>query len=268
MPIDQSNLPVSGAGGYASICETATKATWALYPGDDDCNPKIENGFPTGSAFAVSPEGLFLTATHVIEDIREAFEDEEFRLCIVRDPTHFGHGGPHIVNVNVEKEYSKGIQDVTVLSTDADVSEIDTFEHLEVRTQPPLSAMGQPVAAFGYPLNDVDSDDGWDLLVRTFSGVVSQLVVDFGPHPYYEVDAIFNPGLSGGPLISLSQGDVIGVVKAFDWHVQEVDLPHRSVQVPYPTNISQASVITDCDHPDVTTDIGQELENLGIDSSS
>ena len=256
MPIDDSDIARSGHFGYAPICQDATNAVYALYPADSDGNPVTKgSGFVNGSAFAVSPDGLFLTASHVLSKIRTTLADKDYQLGLARD-VRFGNDERVLVGANVVQEYKKDLQDIAVLS--CDVSPLDSFEHLVVRTQGPVESMGQPVATFGYPIN-AKGEEGWNILQRTFSGVVSS-VSTFNSFPTYEVDALFNPGLSGGPLLSLRKGDVIGIVHGTKWHTQSFN----GQGVPYPAHISKAKIVTELDAFD--TSIGRELEEFGVDS--
>ena len=64
-----------------------------------------------------------------------------------------------------------------------------------------LPAVGAPVAAFGHP---------WGLNFTATRGIVSGEPWLF-PREYIQTDAILNHGNSGGPLINLSSGKVVGL---------------------------------------------------------
>lgn len=64
-----------------------------------------------------------------------------------------------------------------------------------------LPAIGAPVAAFGHP---------WGLNFTATRGIVSGLPWIF-PSEYVQTDAVLNHGNSGGPLINLNNGKVVGL---------------------------------------------------------
>jgi serine protease Do len=64
-----------------------------------------------------------------------------------------------------------------------------------------LPQLGQPVAAFGFP---------WDTDFTGTRGVISSWP-NPDPTPWLQTDAAVNPGNSGGPLVSLSTGEIVGV---------------------------------------------------------
>lgn len=267
MPISESSIRELGSLGHAPICSEATQCIYALYPGDEDGSPHVSwDKFTYGTAFAASADGLFITATHVLNDIEEAANGRSYNLCLIRDRTTFGHPVARITDVNIVKEFDRELQDISVIS--GEVSNVESYDHLEVRTNGRLDSMGQPVSTFGYPVNEL-VEGRWMIEMRTSQGVVSRVVADsrLEMHPYYEVDRIFNPGLSGGPLISLLEGDVIGVVSEFDWWVETINWDGEDVDVPYPTHLSKAMIVTEQEQARTDTLVGDELESLGVAAS-
>ena len=236
--------------GYAPLCEEIIKSTYAIYVSDTEGNPinKYE-----GTAFAVSEDGLFLTATHVLNEIKNKIDESNRHLALVRDISPFGMNTQVILGANIIKEYDTKSSDISVLK--AGIDEVDSYSHLDLRTKGEVESMGQPTAAFGYPNAINDFSDGWNINQATVSGIVSSIHT-FEDWPAYQVDTLFHPGLSGGPLISLREGDVIGVVHGREKYEDSDGYSNKL----FPAQISQAKVITRTQHGD----IGTELEDMGV----
>jgi S1-C subfamily serine protease len=208
-----------------------------------------------GSAFAVSSDGLFITASHVLEDIEDSLDTKNRRIGLARDTFPFEVNKEVIVGANVIKKFDVEESDITVLS--ADVDELPSYEFLKVRTGGDSESMAQPVAAFGYPINEFEEDESWNISQRTVGGIVSNITTREG-YPTYEIDTLFHPGLSGGPVISLRRGDVIGVVHARGSYLDEFN----SKPFPTPSHLSEAkSTIGD---RSVKDSVGSELERYGV----
>ena len=145
---------------------------------------KVETEQAQGSGFFVGADGqrgLVLTSYHVIDSDLS----------------------------NVKITAGSESYDATVLGYDAekDVAMLrvccsSSFDYLAMSPEQPPS--GTRVIAVGFPLG---SDDA----VIT-SGIVSRTFFDddHGAH-IVQTDAPLNPGNSGGPLVSLSTGEVVGI---------------------------------------------------------
>lgn len=256
MPVRESQIEKCGYSGYAPICSTVTKATYAIFLCDDDFEPVGEY---EGSAFAVSSDGLFMTATHVINELIDEIENPNRHIGIARDISPFGTNEQVLKGLNVVKSFSEDTYDISILS--GDIEGLDSYEYLTVRTTGNVEAMGQPVAAFGYPkainkmYEEWDVNQEWDINQATVSGIVSSINA-FDDSPSYQVDTLFHPGFSGGPLISLRMGDVIGVIHKREKYEEYDGFADRLV----PADISEAKFVTSSDK----WDIGTELEDLGV----
>ena len=245
--------------GYGALWNKVAESIYLVAAGtkhDDQSIKNFKSGNPAicaGTAFAVSPDGLFLTATHVIEEIEKHAQNKGHDIFLAARPS-FGKEARNFFVTKIVKKWPSNIQDVTLLRAKVDKD----IPFIPVRTYGPIEAPGRPVATFGYPLQLIKqkSDTAFEIQAvhRTFHGVICA-IVGGGDESLanYEVDAIFNPGNSGGPLISTIQGDVIGVV-------------HGQVQLSgQPTSISIAKVLTEI--PDQKFNLGTELEMLGVRSS-
>ncbi len=134
-----------------------------------------------GSGFIVSPDGVILTNTHVVDDAKEVTvrltDNREFRAKVIgKDP----------------------VSDVAVLRIDAKnlpTVKLGDSGHVKV---------GEWVVAIGSPY-------GFDNSVT--AGIVSAKARSLGNDsyvPFLQTDAAVNPGNSGGPLFNL-RGEVIGI---------------------------------------------------------
>jgi len=93
---------------------------------------------------------------------------------------------------------------------------------LRLRALPP--EVGDVVAAFGYPLSSVDAvsreplELRWSIAPYTTQGVVTQVFAERRDRallsfPCFEINARFEPGMSGGPIFN-AQGHLCGIISA------------------------------------------------------
>ena len=141
---------------------------------------RIETDVMQGSGFAIDPDGLILTNSHVISgatDITVFFEDGTSYAGTVeaRDP----------------------VADLAVVKIEA-----EGIPYLELGDASQLS-LGSQVLVIGYP----------DTVYPTVtSGLASSFIYDQGRNiNWIQTDSAINPGNSGGPIVNL-QGQVVGVV--------------------------------------------------------
>ncbi len=87
--------------------------------------------------------------------------------------------------------------DIAVLELDGDISQLQEAE-LSCTDAP---GVGHPVGAYGHP---------WGFDFTGTQGVISGAATDWGP-TMIQMDTPINAGNSGGPLISLETGEVVGV---------------------------------------------------------
>ncbi len=132
-----------------------------------------------GSGFAISPDGLIVTANHVVEDADKVIvttrAGRKLKARVVRRHPDF---------------------DVALLSTGTALAEC-----LPVGTK--QAEVGDELYAIGAP-------GGEKLAFSVTRGIVSGLRT-FEDHSFIQTDAAINPGHSGGPMIG-KDGHVMGVV--------------------------------------------------------
>ncbi len=178
------------AGAATPVIERAKLAT-ALVELPD------EEGF--GSAFCITPEGIFVTNQHVVEGVAV--------------------GGKVKLVLNAG-ERNQRIVDATVLR----VNEQDDLALLRADSRVPFTALSlgdtanltetQPVAAIGFPFGaDLALEEGQYPNAAVNIGRITALRKVQGELHELQIDAAINPGNSGGPLIN-ERGQVIGVVYA------------------------------------------------------
>jgi S1-C subfamily serine protease len=142
-----------------------------------------EGGRGSGTAFVVSPDGYLVTCDHVVRgatDIKVKLGDQTVPCKVVAsDKTH----------------------DVAVLHVDRhDLPALPLADSESVE-------LAEDVRAIGYPLSDVLGSS-----VKVTQGSISG-IVSKSRGKIFQIDAVVNPGNSGGPLLD-GRGAVIGVVNA------------------------------------------------------
>ena len=147
-----------------------------------DGAPSIEQIRVIGSGFFSDPNGLVITAFHVVEGQREVYvidhQNQVFRARV---------------------QQTSAADDLAVLTVET--PEPMTFATLPLATGTPQIA--EPVIAIGNPF-------GFTFTVT--SGIVSALnrSIPNGTEGLIQTDTPINPGNSGGPLLNMA-GTVIGV---------------------------------------------------------
>jgi S1-C subfamily serine protease len=205
-PAHRRLAPRPGCAPRAGVVSLLLAVT-ALLPGRADILPAdvlrakgatvlVETHGGTGSAFCIDASGYFVTNQHVVG----AEGSEDVRLVL-----HSGESNQTIVRARVV--HSDSGRDLALLKTETPVA----LTPLELGTSADLIET-TTVAAFGYPF-------GKGLAVKPTSypaisvnlGHVTSLRKDRGQLAQIQIDAIVNPGNSGGPVLD-SSGRVIGIV--------------------------------------------------------
>jgi len=141
-----------------------------------------QGGRSAGTAFVVNPDGLLVTALHVIEAAREVTVTFPGRTTVPAEV------------VGLDPDNDLAVLRIPVTGLPA----------LAVAAR--LPRLAEEILVLGFPL--VSLLGQYDLTVTR--GVISSLRPELG---VLQIDASINPGVSGGPVIT-SSGEVVGVVVA------------------------------------------------------
>ncbi len=136
----------------------------------------------TGTGFVVHPDGLLVTALHVVEAAHELMVAIPGRTTLRAD----------VVSADPEN-------DVAVLRVGA-----SGLPALQLALQVPR--VGEEILVMGYPLASILGQH--DITVTR--GIVSAVRPEIG---MIQVDAAMNPGVSGGPVVNV-RGEVVGMAVA------------------------------------------------------
>ena len=165
-----------------------------------------------GSGFFVSPDGLFITAAHVIEDCPSCdcvFLRKEMRASCTNDPGR----RPGSVTLVASDEY----RDLAVLKvtrfSDSVTQDVPSAEIPYLPLSAGVLEEGESVYSFGYTF----LEEGF-LAPRLTSAIVSAISYQWEcgsgscDDGYYVIDKHLEHGNSGGPLVALSTGKAHGVI--------------------------------------------------------
>lgn len=179
----------------------------------------------SSTALAENGEGIFKGAPDYTVQIRTTvdmpFKDDQRSSSMgagfivdaergwVMTNAHVAARSPSHVRVRFQRgEYQEATKiyvdpylDLAILALDE--SQRDGLEAatLDCRDIPPI---GHPIGAFGHP---------WGLAYTGTRGIISGVTSRMGPE-MLQTDAPINGGNSGGPLISLETGDIVGISTA------------------------------------------------------
>jgi S1-C subfamily serine protease len=158
-------------------------------PPQEEVAPKQESAkkfLRSGTAFAVRPDGVLVTAFHVVESA-----DVVVVACQDKKP------------VVVEIQAASSTTDLAVLKA----RELVTPDYLSF-ADPRAAGIGMKVFTVGYPAPDLLGRDA-----KFTEGVVSSLSGPGGDASFLQITVPAHGGNSGGALVN-EQGEVVGVVIA------------------------------------------------------
>lgn len=166
-------LELRGTNTYTFGASLETQPFWG--------HPDRQEG--SGTAFVVSADGYLITCHHVVRDAADI-------------KVTLGHQ-----TLPCEVVASDNLHDLALLRVakkDLPALPLADSESVE---------LAQEVRAAGYPLSDVLGSD-----LKITQGSVAGISTKEG-HRVFQIDAVVNPGNSGGPLLD-GRGAVVGVVNA------------------------------------------------------
>lgn len=152
-----------------------------------------------GTAFCVDAAGMFVTNNHVAREAEAAGH-----LILVLQPGEKEQRSLHARVVRVDKQ-----ADLALLSVDNAAG----LTALKLGKTDNLNETAS-VTALGYPFGiELATAKGQYPNVTVSVGHISALRKNMGMLEEIQLDAVLNPGNSGGPVLN-TQGDVIGIVRA------------------------------------------------------
>ncbi len=183
----------AGAVLPSAVIERAKRATALV-----EITVNNEHGF--GSAFCIDSSGLFVTNAHV------AASKKGEKIRLVLNP---GEKTERIVQARILR--SDAELDLAILQSDVSLPE--TTPVVELGSVDDLTETAE-VTAFGYPFgNMLALEKNSFPSVSVNIGHITSLRKKAGELEMIQVDAMLNPGNSGGPVLD-DNGRVIGVVRA------------------------------------------------------
>ncbi|RJQ39928.1 MAG: DUF5050 domain-containing protein [Dehalococcoidia bacterium] len=142
---------------------------------------RIKTDLGSGSGFLISPDGLILTANHVISGSKEI-------------TVYLSNGTSYQATVK-SRDMVRDLATIEIKAANLPYLEFGDLSRV---------ALGQTVIVLGYPLGNES--------VSVTSGLVSTIDYDGGRNiTWVQTDSAVNPGNSGGPLLNL-RGQVIGII--------------------------------------------------------
>jgi len=160
-----------------------------------------------GTAFAVASD-RFVSCNHVIENL----DPKTLKLSGAADPTA---GLPMNIHDVVETKCDPQL-DIALLKTKRVQGDI-----VPITFEPGLPQVGLDILAVGYPLPEQQPPEirenekriNVDAVVtfRAIRGIIASRMAD---GVQFEIDKLTNPGQSGGPVISIGTGKLVGMCRA------------------------------------------------------
>lgn len=181
-----------------------------------------------GTAFNVSPAGLWITAGHVIDEALDVVaETAESQLAIVWIGSGDGHDVPDLLGgpipvIHYQRDHAS---DVGMMRTNL-LKDGEPYPLPFLRLGAGMRKVQKPIAALGYTRFDVKSEvvgvDRYKTIVeQNFYVSAGRITKNYPegrdslmlPTACFETSARFNGGMSGGPVVD-GEGIVCGVVSS------------------------------------------------------
>jgi hypothetical protein len=183
-----------------------------------------------GSGFFVSPNGYFLTCHHVINSPKNQHIDGDGYRILSRTGGSLGKFARwhQILNVTAGKELTL-IPDKDIAIIKFPLGLEDKQVHLNINYSPvddgtSIGVMGYPLSRLMFKNNNVNEPDLSNIFPRLSRNIISsQQEVELLQTPdgnvsniiLVEVNFLFVPGNSGGPIFSADNGDAIAFVAGY-----------------------------------------------------
>jgi len=157
----------------------------------------LEDAGVRGSAFLINNEGYFLTAAHVL---REYKPNTGYLTLVFPQKNGMGNGGAWFEIVDKDEKLDIALCKVRGLD-----KEHWTWSSLSLSPAPIVA--GKLVVIAGFPLGS------WNASIQPGSIAADKTVLDVpGMLPLFQVSVAGNQGDSGGPVVDLKTGRVMGII--------------------------------------------------------
>ena len=183
-----ANLPYEAKSDMEAIKKHVEKALIYI-------EVMLEDGSASGSGFIISPKGYAITCCHVVEGAKE------IKVRIKPE----GEDGPTIFSpakVVAKLEF----EDIALISIDA-----VNLPYVSMLPEDKNGQVGEKIFLFGYPLGAMLSDSRYLLSYNMTQGNISARQKKEG-FDLTIIDILAVQGNSGGPIISATTGEVLGVL--------------------------------------------------------
>jgi S1-C subfamily serine protease len=236
-----------------------------MYWGEEGQAPDPAHSGVVGSGFLVNTDGYYVTAAHVLQ----LYKPNSAQLTVIVKQRRFGGGSGFWFDV-VERDEQ---HDLALCKLKGFVTRKPDKKNPK-RTIFPISSLdvsseilqqGQFIAIVGFPLGSWNSAVQFGTVAATETVNPNLPGVPAGRRELIQISASGNQGNSGGPVISLRTGKVIGVIDqaipAPLWSNQPVPVMQNSgIMLAVPA--SWVSALLDRNH--VKAEEHRPEENIGI----
>jgi hypothetical protein len=180
-----------------------------------------------GTAFSIANFGAMLTAKHVIEEAKQRSENENTLIAVLYVAEGIGHQVPDLLGgpLPITHAYLSGSTDLAVLQVQLPLVDGKPLDFPALRLSPGVPTLGTSTMTLGYNRFEARSlSQGPERpafeLASHFSASAGKILQIYprgrdsvmAPFPCFEVGGRFDAGMSGGPVVSASTGDVCGIV--------------------------------------------------------
>lgn len=230
------------------------------------------NYMPLGSGFFVSRK-IFLTCAHLFIRQPHTHVDGDAYHLVSRSKTNLIHwpiqNGVVGQNIHIFPE-----ADLALLTVDSDQDKAYLpLEYGEILEGAEIGVAGYPIPILQAINNQIDCSS---LIYRVARNVLTAAYLatwdsGFGPTltniPVLEVNFLFVPGNSGGPIFSATNGRVIGYVQGFRSHKVEERVETADTSLTLPAGVSNTYIRSNSALYSVGVGlerVRQHLESLGV----
>lgn len=146
----------------------------------------------TGTGFAISNDGIFITNHHVVEGAKEI----KIQLQV----------GEKVKSYKAEVITKDVKNDLAAIKINDE--KFKAFDQIPYSIKSQMSNLGSDVFTLGYPLVETMGES-----IKLTDGIISSRNGYKGHPASYQITVAINPGNSGGPLFDIN-GNLIGVIAA------------------------------------------------------